>query len=292
MRQRISEKNKFPSFDLFDEYQKLEAIFSNWRTMGTYDEWRTRKPPMYTFEDYIRDLQFENWNLRGTFINLQEMRSKLNIAPEDFVEKKVSEEQLLDFIQFLLNCWLRIHATIETAQAHAIAYIADKNALEMLFQNCKYLLEKFHCKCQVDEENNEVYVIFKDDLATIISQKDPDVEPSLTEYNRIDNCGNIRRKGEILCTLSKKLEAVESQIKGTEFYPLYNDTTFLLNKIGARHWTGKDKLANATFMKMSPDELEKWYDTTFNLVVSCLAAVPYLTVKDKIKEIKQTGVDK
>ena len=88
MRQRISEKNKFPSFDLFDEYQKLEAIFSNWRTMGTYDEWRTRKPPMYTFEDYIRDLQFENWNLRGTFINLQEMRSKLNIAPEDFVEKR------------------------------------------------------------------------------------------------------------------------------------------------------------------------------------------------------------
>lgn len=43
---------------------------------------------MYTFEDYIRDLQFENWNLRGTFINLQEMRSKLNIAPEDFVEKR------------------------------------------------------------------------------------------------------------------------------------------------------------------------------------------------------------
>ena len=66
----------------------------------------------------------------------------------------------------------------------------------------------------------------------------------------------------------------------------------MLNKIGARHWTGKDKLANATFMKMSPDELEKWYDTTFNLVVSCLAAVPYLTAKDKIKEIKQTGVDK
>ena len=116
----------------------------------------------------------------------------------------------------------------------------------MLFQNCKYLLGKFHCKCQVDEENNEVYVIFKDDLATIISQKDPDVEPSLTEYNRIDNCGNIRRKGEILCTLSKKLEAVESQIKGTEFYPLYNDTTFLLNKIGARHWTGKDKFVVET----------------------------------------------
>ena len=27
MRQRISEKNIFPSFDLFDEYQKLEEIF-------------------------------------------------------------------------------------------------------------------------------------------------------------------------------------------------------------------------------------------------------------------------
>lgn len=292
MRQRISEKNIFPSFDLFEEYQKLEEIFSNRRTIGTYDRWGDRRPPLYTFEEYIRDLQFENWNLRGTFINLQEMRQKLNIAPENFSKRNITENQLLDYIQFLLNCWFRIHSTIKLMQTQGIAYLAQKDSLEMLFQNCRYILEKLHCEDKLDKENDEIYVVYQDELSAEVSQQNPDVEISLTDYHRIDNRGDLQRKGEILCTLSKQLEAVEAQVKGTEFYSTYNDATFLLNKIGARHWTGKDKLANATFMKMSPEELEEWYDTAFNLVVSCFAAIPYLTVKDKIKTIKKTEVDK
>lgn len=287
MRQRISEKNIFPSFDLFDEYQKLEAIFSNWRTIGDYDRWGDRKQPLYTFEEYIRDLQFESWNLRGTFINLQEMRQKLNIAPENFSKRNITEEQLLDYIQFLLNCWFRIHSTIKSMQAQGIAYLAQEGPLEMLFQNCSYILEKLHCEAKLDKENDEIYVIYQDELSAEVSQQDPDVEISLTDYHRIDNRGDLQRKGEILCSLSKRLESVEAQIKGTEFYSIYNDATFLLNKIGARHWTGKDKLANATFMKMSPEELEEWYDTAFDLVVSCLAVVPCLTVRNKIKTIKK-----
>ena len=289
MRQRISEKNIFPSFDLFEEYQKLEAIFSNWRTIGTYDKWGNQNPPLYTFQEYIRDIQFENWNLRGTFINLQEMRTKLNIASENFSKKQINEGQLLDFIQFLLNCWFRIRTTIGQCR---VAYLADKNALDMLFEQCRSIETKLHCEDKLDEENHEIYVVYQDELSAEVSQQNPDVEISLTDYRRIDNRGDLRRKGEILCTLSKQLEAVEAQVKGTEFYSIYNDATFLLNKIGARHWTGKDKLANATFMKMSPEELEEWYDTAFNLVVSCFAVIPYLTVKDKIKTIKKTEVDK
>ena len=43
---------------------------------------------------------------------------------------------------------------------------------------------------------------------------------------------------------------------------------------------------------MEPEELEEWYDMAFDLVVSCLAVIPYLAVKDKIKEIKKAGADK
>lgn len=292
MRQRISEKNIFPSFDLFVEYEKLENIFSVWRTIGTFNWHGQKEIPMYTFEQYMNDLQFSNWNLRGTFISLQEMRKAFHIAPEDFEHKSISEEQLLDFVQFLLNCWLRVHSTIQEVQTKRIAFLAREDALEMLFQNCRYVLAKLHCDDLLDKEKQEIYVIYQDELSAEVSQQNPDVEISLTDYHRIDNRGDLRRKGEILCTLSKQLEAVEAQVKGTEFYSIYNDATFLLNKIGARHWTGKDKLANATFMKMSPEELEEWYDTAFNLVVSCFAVIPYLTVKDKIKTIKKTEVGK
>lgn len=287
MRLRITDKNMFPQFSLYEEYEKLEAIFSSWITIGTYTSWGETMAPKYTFEVYMRDVQFNSWNLRGTFINLMEMRHKLNIAAEDFSKKGITEGQLLDFIQFLLNCWLRISVTIEQCKS---AYLADENALKMLLQNCDYLLDKLHCDRKFDEVNDEVYIVYNDEISSIVSENNPDVEISFLEYRRIDNRGDLQRKGEILCTLSKKIESAEGKIKGTEYQALLNDTTFLLNKTGARHWVEKDKLASATFLKMQPEELEKWYDTTFDLIVSCLAVLPYLNIKDQIKAIRQTEV--
>lgn len=137
---------------------------------------------------------------------------------------------------------------------------------------------------------DEVYIVYKNETSSIVSENNPDIEISLLEYRRIDNRGDLQRKGEILCTLSKKIESVEGKIKGTEYQALLNDTTFLLNKTGARHWVEKDKLASATFLKMQPEELEKWYDTTFDLIVSCLAVLSYLNIKNQIRSIRQTEV--
>lgn len=287
MRQRISEKNIFPEFDLYEEYQKLEEIFSNWQTIGTYDGWGNRFPSMYSFEDYVSNFQFQSWNLRGTFITLQEMRTQLGIAKNSFKKGKITENQLLDFVQFVLNCCFRVSTTINPCR---VAYLANEGALKMLLENCRYLEGKLHCQECFDKDTNEIYIVYQDDPAAAVSQQNTDVAVSLTDYRRIDNRGDLQRKGEILCTLSKKLEAIEAKIKGTEFYSLYNDTTFLLNKIGARHWTGKDELACATFMKMSDEELEGWYDAAYKMVVACIAAIPYLDSKSKIKEIKKTEI--
>ena len=176
MRQRISEENIFPSFDLFEEYQKLEAIFSNWRTIGTYDKWGNQTRRFILIQEYIRDIQFENWNLRGTFVNLQEMRTKLNIASENFSKKQINEGQLLDFIQFLLDCWFRIRTTIGQCR---VAYLADHNALGMLFEQCRSIETKLHCEDKLDEENHEIYVVYQDELSAEVSQQNPDVANKL-----------------------------------------------------------------------------------------------------------------
>lgn len=212
------------------------------------------------------------------------MRTQLGIAKNNFKKGKVTENQLLDFVQFILNCWFRVVTTIERC---TVAYLSDKGALQMLFENCRYLEDKLYCQDCIDKNTNEIYVVYQNETSAAVSQKNT---ISLTDYRRIDNRGDLQRKGEILCTLSKKLESIEAKIKGTEFYSLYNDTTFLFNKIGARHWTGKHELACATFMKMSDEELEGWYDTAYEMVVACIAVIPYLDSKSKIKEIKKTKI--
>lgn len=65
------------------------------------------------------------------------------------------------------------------------------------------------------------------------------------------------------------------------------NTTFLFNTIGARHWVEEDKVASKTFMLMSPAELEKWYDKTFDMFLSCMVISRYLAIKGEIEAIRR-----
>lgn len=287
MRKKISEKNIFPEFNLYDEYFKIESFLSIKNTVGTYNQFGYRQTPSYTIEDYIDQLFFNSWNLRGTFTSLSEMRNELGISKDKLTPENITEESILDFLQYALNCVFRIDSTIESCNA---AYLSDKNILEVIIQNSQAVLRELNCKMQFNQARDEIFVTYNDEIGDVVSVMHPDIKESIVEYKMIDNKRDLNRKGEILCTLSKKIESVEGMIKGTEYQALLNDTTFLLNKTGARHWVEKDKLASATFLKMQPKELEKWYDTTFDLIVSCLAVLPYLTVKNQIKAIRQTEV--
>lgn len=130
---------------------------------------------------------------------------------------------------------------------------------------------------------------YDDDLASVVAEEFPDVSYSISEYKRIDYAGDLRRKGEVLCTLFKKLESVEKNFKGTIFENLCSDTTFLFDKAGIRHWTEKDRIASKTFEKMEPMELETWYDKAYIMLLSCLVASQYLTIKKEVAEIKRIG---
>lgn len=73
---------------------------------------------------------------------------------------------------------------------------------------------------------------------------------------------------------------------GTEFKSLCQDTTTLLNKIGARHALSPEHKLESKFLDMDNRELEEWYDSVFNMFLGCMAVLPYVEIKPKIKDIK------
>lgn len=135
------------------------------------------------------------------------------------------------------------------------------------------------------KDENEYYLVYRDDVATAVSIQNEDISGSIVEYLEIDNRGDLKRKGEILCTLAKKLEDYEKLLKGSEFSSLCSDTTMLMNKIGARHSCDeKDRIASK-FKTMNDAELAQWYDRTFQMFLCCMVAVPYVEEKSEIKKI-------
>ena len=71
---------------------------------------------------------------------------------------------------------------------------------------------------------------------------------------------------------------------------MYSDTTELLDKIGARHALKEQDYIECKIMAMDVSEREKWYDRTFQMILACIAAIPYLGFKNEINELKRYGV--
>lgn len=284
MRKKISEVNIFPDFDLYTEYKKIEYLISEKHIIGDHDRFGHRRSPQFTLEDYINQLCFNNWNLRGTFLSIGEMRLSLGIEKEQINGINIDAKLVLDFLQYAANCTFRVALTIRRCSS---AYIADENYITVLIDNMNALLNRLGARFSTDEETSEVFVIYNDDLSAVVADDHPEISNSIIEYKKIDNRGDLKRKGEILCTLFKRLEEDEKKFKGTTYEKLCSDTTFLFNKCGARHWVEKDKIASKTFSKMSNEELEKWYDKTYVLFLSCMVISQYLELKKEIEDIKR-----
>ncbi len=275
---RISEKNIFPSLELYDEYSKIDKMLRVNRLVEDYNY-------CYTVEEYIDEYCFKNWELRGTFFSISEMRKALGISVEELEKETMSPDKVLEYLQYAINIIARAENCINKEFYHKWT---DDAAHEMIVDNILELTKQLGCKLSIDEITGEFFVEYSDELAEEVSINYPDVKSSLGEYKRIDNQGNLIRKAEILCTLYKKLESFSEKFQGTTYKNLYDDTKLLFNKSGIRHNVDKDPIARATFLSMNEQEIELWYDKTYDMFLACLVIAKYLETKKEIDNIKRT----
>ena len=281
---RISEQNIFPNYNLVKEYQKIEYLFSEFGAVFIADILSQPKPGMgIAIESYVSK-NFFSWHLRGTFISIHEMRTDLGIDKNKMNKQELETETVLIFIQFVANC---IQFTKALLKQNFTMTLAPENHINIIFENIYVMLTNLGAELHFDEKKNEFYICYTDEISNIVSILHPDAKYSISDYLKIENRNDLQRKGEILCTLYKKFESVKENLKGTEFHSLSDDTGFLFNKSGIRHWVEEDKIAAETFEKMTDSEKEEWYDKTFNLFLACMAVLPYIKIKPEIKIIKQ-----
>ncbi|MDR0999948.1 MAG: hypothetical protein LBL96_03965 [Clostridiales bacterium] len=288
MRKRISEQNTFPNFNLFNEYQKIERYLSDINVVDVKNIWLTGEV-YYTCLGTIEALaalKFLTWNLRGTFLSIEEMRCGLGIDKQTLNNKEIKPDKILDYLQFAINC---LHRAVEIVEESEGKYIFQNNDyIPALHENIQQLLSVLNARCELEENadgTQEAVVIYNNSLADEVAEKHPDVTRSIYEYRHIDNRGNLQRKGEILCTLAKDIEPHVKTLKDSIYGSLIKDTEFLWNSIGARHNIELDK-GNSVFAHMNEEELETWYDKAFELYLLSKYAIPSLDIMREIKKNK------
>lgn len=283
MRARISEKNILPEFDIETEYRKIQALCQDTTAFGTNTAGGFSKTRPNSSYSSLLQCFFLKWPLRGSFTSVEEMLSALKISENDFVEE-ATEERLLDYIQFTLNVVLFLDRLVKSDKYSV--YKATDSVGEAIRNNCCLIAEKLGT--DIKKEKNEIYLVYKDDIATAVCNENPEIESSITEYQKIDSRGDWTRKAEVLCTLYKRLEADERKLKGSEgFKNLCDDAMFLMNK-AARHSLDEKNAIDKKFIDMDDETLEIWCDRAFQMFLGCMAVVPYLDLKKEIKTIKRT----
>lgn len=281
MRHRISEMNMFPDFDITTEYKKLHILFCN---DSAFDYMRPIgiRSLSLSFRDVLEDI-FLDWNLRGSFTTVKEMLCGLGISDKEMKDEP-TEDQLLDYIQFILNACVFVLSEVKNNE---IGFSFDRNAkvFNTISAQARAIVDRLGA--EIVDDGEELFITYKNDVAIAVAEQNKDIKPSIVEYLKIDNRGNLTRKAEILCTLAKALEPYERKLKGTEFGALCSDTTKLLNKIGPRHaLDDKDPLERKA-IAMTPEDQEKWYDRIFQMFLACMAAVPYVGFKGEIKDLQK-----
>lgn len=279
-RKRLSESNIFPVFDLEFEYKKLHTLFFDTTAYGKIFDYGRKSNAVFSY-DLCLQAMFLDWDLRGTFISVEEMLLGLEIGEDNFAES-VTESRLLDYIQFIINGALFVKVN---HRKYNLYESAGETIFKALYENSNMIVQELGAK--MVEENGEVFIVYKDEISDVIAQADEDIKASSVEYLKIDNRGDCVRKAEILCSLAKKLEPYEEKLNSTEFKSLCKDTTMLLNRSGIRHAKDPHHNIEAKFANMNAKDLEIWYDRTFHMVMACLAVVPYIDFKGDLKKLKE-----
>ena len=279
MRTRISERNLFPNFSLRREYEKLFVLFSDNSAIRANCLYHSKT--YYSYFEMLKE-RFLTWKLRGSFISVEEMMDSLGISKDYFIDD-ISDNRLLDFIQFILNAIFFVEKMI--LENPFEIYHNNELIKKAIEENCDLLLGKFHA--EIKTEPSELYIVYKNSIASVaaVRHPHPKVEESIIDYLKIDNRDNLKRKSEILCSLAKDLEAHKESLSTSG--QLYSDTTFLLNKSGIRHDLNPNDKQKAHFLAMNEQERIKWYDRTFEMILACMAELPYLKYKDEIQEIRR-----
>lgn len=85
-------------------------------------------------------------------------------------------------------------------------------------------------------------------------------------------------------TLSLKVESIEQKLKGTTYNPIANDVGNLYNNLHIRHdnFGGNP---NNNIIDMSDEELEKWYDITYDTTLTALMICHYLEYNKEIDNL-------
>ena len=269
MRRNFATILKEAKVNIQDEYGRLYAIF--------YDKYLYDNGNNFSFYDLI-EASFSGFWFRGTCVSLEDFNETYEFnfekEPQNF-----NIDYLVSFCEYVYNLTM---GYMNCHNAYG-SFFNTQKIVEQIFR----LIEKIGYM-QSSEDGLTIFVE-KNQAAISVSEIVPkEISYKVISYNHHTYKGDLESKREILVKLAYVLEPKESALSGID-NQFKSDLFYLLNTLGLRHnnLDPEGKQYKAFVAKMTKEELERWYDETYQMCLLAFLRIEHIDRKIAINELKK-----
>lgn len=258
-------------YNIVKEMNKIAELFSDIKITATNP--LNFQSGICSIEQIFEWNCFPKWKQRGPYLSCAEMKADLNI-PNSFSNNM---DDIIKGLEYYINI-LRL-VTVNFSRNPNISY---PPAYPMLLKNIDILLEHLNYEEQVFAQDEKVILVPKNPAATAVAEitDKEHIAFAILKYNHNSLKGNIAEKKSLLLSIANEYEPLlKNPINGFSDY--FDKANCLLNNLNLRHnnLEGRDK--REIVCEMPAEELEKWYDELYQLLLFCVL------IKDNVKRKKE-----
>lgn len=263
------------AFDPEKEHIKLKNMFER-ETIGATG---------YSCFRYINNECFRYFPDRGRYLSLEEMKKAIdNYA---FTQKIDALDHFLlycEFLKFVIEQNLQINGGM------SFAHTMFDAQMELIDEQMERVLGDSNHEW-LQRKDGSFIVVDKNPIAINAAGIVPDDNASIKimEYNHFSLKGDIDGKKAILKELGDIIEPIldSKEWKGSAYTKLGSDAGFLLNNFNIRHNNVEGANKKEYISKLSSEELERWYDKTYDCILAVITMNEQIKINAEIKKVKE-----
>lgn len=272
-RKNFAQILKMANIDIRLEYDRLYTMFYK----NTYNDFLGNSLPLYDYcSMYFYGLPFQ---IRGTCLNIDDFNSVHDFFFEQ-VPRGFDINYMILFCEYIYN--LLSYLNIGMPQMNG----TDLSPTQFFVQHILKVIDIIGYTSA--EEHGITIFVPKSPAAIAVSEIiEQDLSYKVIEYNHHALQGNIERKKSILLLLYAKLESQRNKLKQIN-NTMEDNISTLFNNLDLRH-TNCDE--SSQYYKpfvaaMSKQDLELWYDETYQLCLLAFLELDNVERREKIKKLK------
>ena len=260
---------------------KLVSLFA--RTIVSYeredDAWTSHTNYITIEELFDKEIIIE-WKHRGSYLNCKEIKDKI-CFPNEF-----TTQTPMDTVISCLEYYYNLLYLLFAKRGHCIQYNYDCREIRIIKENCDNLLEHLQYQQKENKQDEIVILIPKNPAAISVAEitENKDIAFAILKYNHASMKGDLEGKKQLLLSIANEYEPLfKNPIDGFSDY--FNKVTGILNNLHLRHNNKSGKDQHQLVVDMTNEELEKWYDELYQLLLFCVLIKDNVARKNRMAEL-------